>query len=145
MKAYLEEFFREKIKPYQTAVESLPLETRVRIVEDIEHIFDKNIKARVNKEDLVITTSLDEKLNMIYTLTAQLGWDFGRLLQEKSGLHLRIGEDYAIIYSEVMALFGKDKDKVKAMIFEGLKYEILMDIILRYLGIGPKHISALLN
>ena len=145
MEKYLEEFLRAKLSPYKTALEAVPLEYRVSIAEDIRRVFVESIDAAVYKRESTFPDTLDGRLRFIYALTVQLGYDFGRLLVEKSGPHLRMGEDSVTVYSEVMALFGKDKERFRATLFEGLKYYILRDRLLRNVGIKPKHILAWLN
>ena len=143
MEAYLEQFFREKVVPYRVTIEAIPLENRIGMAEGIKCTLEENVDVGFKRqESLVLTDNIEKRLKQVYLKTAQLGRDFGVLIFEKSGPHLRIGEDYAIVYSEIMALFGEDKSQNQDMVLELVKEQVEKDRMLRAAGVKPHHIKA---
>ena len=131
MVTYLEQFLRERVEPYRIYVECLPLGWRIEIREEARRALIEGVNAAFYQKASIVPSTLEERLNRLYELTARLGVDMGRLLLDKSAPCFRIGEDYAEIYSAVMGLFGQDKNYIKSILLKEFEPNIAKDRIRR--------------
>ncbi len=101
---YLDEFIRDKVNPYRRIVEQLPLKIKISIRDDIEALLDYGGSFDFGP--------VAEEVRETYQLTAELGKEFRDLLTEQSGIHMRLGDDYAIVFSKIMASFDLNEETV---------------------------------
>ena len=146
MTAYLDRFIEEKIIPYKRAIQELQLPTNLSLIETIDSIIEANLGLVLDKKHSLFVPkreSVDDSTQRLYSLTGQLGRDLGIFIFGISMINLRMGEDYAELYSEIMAVFGADKERVKQQMLEELKEDIAKDRKRRVLR--QDYMQALLN
>ena len=134
MEGYLDRFVKEQIAICGRMIASLPLLDRTFLQEkgyETVHINFGNVFE--GRPELIIPdipTSRRE-LQLVYASVAQLGRDLAYLVKNESARRYRVVEDCTILFSEIGALFGQDKELSEQQIREHFAIQIGIEERLR--------------
>ena len=134
MSNYIEDFIGRKIVPYRIEIQHLQLPKDPNLVKTIDTIIEANFRQLLDRKEGIVVPEQNAKelaMTRAYVLTARLARDLGILLFSASLGNFRMGEDYAELYSEIMSIFGADKEQIKLQKLKEYAEEITGDMLIR--------------